>query len=822
MPPSTAASKKQKQRQTLTLAQLASYDDFLTDSLVDHAFYWTTIPKNRNSYHPSRGVREEDIAQIIQNEIVVNKDLDAAECKLLATDGFRKFFNALKTDKAKDDFKRHLRRYTQIYLPDCPFEVNSTNRYTIVSHEAAITARRFIRRSENIRYLAGTQVNISPEEEREMTARKKDFSIIISARNKCASLFMGPARFANHDCGANAKLMTTGTAGIEIIATRNIEVGEEITVTYADNYFGEDNCECLCKTCEDRCANGWAPAEGQIPVKKSIEESLLDGYSLRRRRRDDSTGPPSRTPSVAPDIRPRVSKSRLRSAKSGRDSLAVDSPICDTLSPDKKRSFDSLVTPPITPSKRRKLSANQAVQRPTESGSSRDSSSASGSVRSMSLTSGSNEDGSVTDITEPEKDTPEPSQRQTNEGLVKEEECEESPEQVLAMAAPFSSQRFNQKDTPAATSAETSSAPTREASVATTRSIPISSLCDPPPPSFLPTSLDVTDARHTAYPRNAPASSTTTTKKPIMSIAAAMCESISPRRVAMSESCALSFSGNSSLKLMQVDQMAPTAERLAGSRLEHVPQETSTVEALTSIEQSEAVTGSHSSETVQGVKVEALASTANPRPDQAHVKVCAEVDETTATTGAAADQPPLKKRKYQRRTFIKETTPPAKRRTPGDYTLTPLLLSEPQTAWVRCTNCETAFVQQNAYYTKASCPRCERHSKLYGYIWPKTEKVGPRDKEERILDHRVIHRFLGRDDEARIRGRKRPTTGAPSEAGEEDAGSDGFGGGKATPRYRLGNKRPRAAGPDSGEAEDCAGLRRSGRMRRVSTKVAEL
>ncbi|KAI8292364.1 Histone-lysine N-methyltransferase set9 [Colletotrichum sp. SAR11_57] len=714
MPPS-AASKKQKQ--ALTLAQLASYDDFLTDALVDHAFYWTTIPKNRNGYHPSRGIREEEITQIIQSEIVVNKDLEAAERKLLATDGFRKFFNALKTDKAKDDFKRHMRRYTQVYLPDCPFEVNSTNRYTIVSHEAAITARRFIRRNENIKYLAGTQVNISPEEEREMTARKKDFSIIISSRSKCASLFMGPARFANHDCGANAKLMTTGTAGIEIIATRNIEAGEEITVTYAENYFGEDNCECLCRTCENKCVNGWAPAEGQVMVKKSIEESLMDGYSLRRRRRDDSSGPSSRTPSVTPDIRPRVSKSRLRGGKSARDSLAVDSPMSDALSPNKKRSLDSLVTPPITPSKRRKLSATQSAPAPTEHVSSRDSS-ASESVRSMSLTSGSNEDGSVTDITEPEKDTPEPTQARKAE-LVKEEDCEELTEQVLAQAAPFSSQRLVK--TASTASVETNS-----------------------------------------------------------------------------------------LKIMQVERMVSTKEPLTSPR--HFVQEASTVEALTSIEQDAPII--RSSETVQSLKVEAPTSTENPAPIMDNIKVCAVVDETME----AADQPPLKKRKYQRRTFIKETTPPAKTRTPGDYTLTPLLLSEPQTAWVRCMNCETAFVQQNAYYTKSSCPRCERHSKLYGYIWPKTERAGPRDKEERILDHRLIHRFLGRDDEARIRGRKRPTTGAPSEAGEEDAGSEA--GGKATPKYRIGNRRQRAADEDSGEAEDTTGLRRSGRMRKASIKVA--
>lgn len=107
----------------LTLAQIASYDDILTDALVDHAFYWTTIPKNRPSYHPSRGVREEEITSIIQQHLVVQPNLQTAEDKLLATNGLGKFYRALKTDAEKEDFRRHMRRYMQIYLPDCPYEV---------------------------------------------------------------------------------------------------------------------------------------------------------------------------------------------------------------------------------------------------------------------------------------------------------------------------------------------------------------------------------------------------------------------------------------------------------------------------------------------------------------------------------------------------------------------------------------------------------------------------------------------------------------------------------------------------------------------------
>jgi histone-lysine N-methyltransferase SUV420H len=46
---------------------------------------------------------------------------------------------------------------------------------------------------------------------------------------------------------------------MEIVALRGIEVGEEITVTYGDDYFGERNCECLCRTCEEEEEMGGRP-----------------------------------------------------------------------------------------------------------------------------------------------------------------------------------------------------------------------------------------------------------------------------------------------------------------------------------------------------------------------------------------------------------------------------------------------------------------------------------------------------------------------------------------------------------------------------------
>lgn len=635
-------------------------------------YYWTSIPKNRPSYHPSRGVREEEIAKIIQDEVVLKKDLEAAEKRLVETDGIRRFMNGLKTDKEKTDFKRHLRRYVQIYMPDCAFEVNATNRYTIVTYEAALTARKHIRRNESIKYLAGIQVNITPEEEKEISVRKKDFSIVVSSRSKCTSLFMGPARFANHDCGANAKLMTTSNAGIEIIAVRPIQPGEEITVTYGESYFGENNCECLCRTCEEGLVNGWAPEDGVAVVRPSIEDDKSETYSLRRRRRDDSIAGSSRTSSVNPDIRPRI---RRLGRRSSRFDLASDDANLKNTAPDetprgRKRPIDVLATPPFTPSKKFKH-VLETTARPV----SRESS-ASGSGSGTSVSGG---DAIETDATSPEK---------------------ESPERTMETPAKQSIRTLQRDD----------SFPTLVAPVSPQSSVgkvsPVKESSDP--------SRDLVDLSGESIPA-------------IVNAATKEAEAVAPITVSI--------------------------------------------------------------ETVE------------------------------AGQAAEDEDSEPKRRKYQRRTFIKQSTPPARVRQPGDYVLTPLLLSEPESAWIQCMTCDTYFIQQNAYFTRASCQRCERHSKIYGYVWPKTDKAGYGDKEERVLDHRTIHRFLDAEAERKVRGRKSLTTTnlGSEEAEEKDAAQRG----RPIKRGELQSRKEGHALIARKESdEDINGLRRSGRARQASSRIA--
>ncbi|KAH4215252.1 hypothetical protein HBI18_254530, partial [Parastagonospora nodorum] len=99
---------------------------------------------------------------------------------------------------------------------------------------------------------------VNGKQEEYLTSTDNDFSLVVSSRRNTCSLLLGPVRFANHDCNANARLAAVGRTGVEVISVNRICRGDEITVSYGDDYFGKDNEECLCSTCEQLQRNGWA------------------------------------------------------------------------------------------------------------------------------------------------------------------------------------------------------------------------------------------------------------------------------------------------------------------------------------------------------------------------------------------------------------------------------------------------------------------------------------------------------------------------------------------------------------------------------------
>ncbi|KAL7265909.1 histone lysine methyltransferase Set9, partial [Rhizina undulata] len=260
---------------------------------------------------------------------------------------------------------RHARRYLSVYLPDASFEVSSTNRYSPVSSEACIIARKPLKRGDTIKYLTGAICKMSEAEEETYTSHQSDFSVIYTSRIGGMSLLLGPARFVNHDCDPNCKFLTTNKDNITLIVLRDIKIGDEITVRYADDYFGDQNRECLCRTCEGWIRNGWAPksvptADDAASVRSEtpvIGEPMVTRSS--KRRRTGGYSPPSEKENV--DLPP-AKKQKLEEPvppKPTARGKAKKSPIVSPPESDRANSEDSgamdvepsaqgLNTPPTT------------------------------------------------------------------------------------------------------------------------------------------------------------------------------------------------------------------------------------------------------------------------------------------------------------------------------------------------------------------------------------------------------------------------------------------------------------------------------------------
>jgi hypothetical protein len=102
---------------------------------------------------------------ILRDVVIKEKDLPGAERQMLALPSLKKFSDNLKSAREKDIFRRHMRRYLSLYLPDCAFEILGTNRYTVTTHEATVVSRKPIREGDEIKYLCGIRVILITEEE---------------------------------------------------------------------------------------------------------------------------------------------------------------------------------------------------------------------------------------------------------------------------------------------------------------------------------------------------------------------------------------------------------------------------------------------------------------------------------------------------------------------------------------------------------------------------------------------------------------------------------------------------------------------------------
>ena len=621
--------------------------------------------------------------KILLHNVIVAKNPQKAEENLLKLPGLRKYIERLKTGREKDDFKRHMRKYINLWLPDCPIEVSTTNRYTILTQEAAITARRYIKQGDVIKYLSGNLVPMTPEEEKDLDVTRRDFSIVMSSRKKTPSLFLGPARFANHDCNANAKLVTRGSEGMGVVALRSIDIGEEVTVTYGDDYFGERNCECLCKTCEEEGRNGWAPRnQGQTvsgtstPGLEILEEK--GPYSFRRKRKYGLTGD-----SLASSITPEI----------------ADTP------PVKRAKYDGAELGLLVGSRLSGPDAALAGERRTERRGSWLSQSSivlnDKFCHKDESVSREKQMGSVFAQTQTAGDPDRTSEGRDHWATGHSKPVQNDAETVAVNLLPELSARIG---------ALPNQIPTAEVNetglIDSTSQDPRARLLD------LPSAQDIFRAIET------PKSGFT--------------DSSSPPFHGVTDS--------------QPSIQSTDASSVADDSLYTHKQSAAAILDLSDMQDTIVVGGVPPSE-----KVDLGAGLDWSESELSELSESVELDDITMTITSRGRRPKKMARKPKIVPSIEPQIPEV--RYQGDYIRTPLLLGESYSRWVDCTTCDSCWVQPNGYYTRKECPRCERHSKLYGYRWPKTDKEGKGDEEERVMDHRTVHRFVKPEEEARIKKR---------------------------------------------------------------------
>ncbi|RVX68361.1 hypothetical protein B0A52_07361 [Exophiala mesophila] len=675
--------------QRLSLAELAAHDDVCSDVLIDNAYYKARIRKNRAKHFPIRGIKEEEVPKILLQKVIVDKDLAGAEKALLALPGLKRYKKSLRTKIEKERFLSHLRKYIALYSTDCAWEVSTTNRYTIVTYEAAVTARRRIKQGDKVKYLIGTLVPLTTEESADLDMTNRNFSIVVSSRKKNSSIFLGPARFANHDCDANGRLVTTGPDGMEVVAMKNIEVGDEITVSYGDDYFGPNNIDCLCHTCEILERNGWTPTNpalepgSQLSTPGPASRSASKTRNLKRKYDPEST--PS---SLSSGPAKKIQKSTQSPSKLQHSWTPPAGPDADVADNADLSASAELQMPPIT-------AAQPTKSQPALSPPHSPSRSEEIDVRPshcFSASALSDGFGQITPVEEKPIDPPKPS-----------DSARES-----KMAARLLSKASRSPLSPAPTS---------------------------------PSSLNSILEANRTDPESQDQESHVTIKV----------ESVETTKVE-TDADTIIIGQNEPQELPSIANNATSGQStLPEAVTETVGQEVvipHVVSTLTTTTVTRDVHGPGFS-TSQG---------------ENQVLPSIEQNSTSATVASLTVHP------------VTGTI-----RIAGDYILTRKLLAQPHDRWIQChnTKCYGFFIQPNGYQTRRECPRCERHSMLYGFPWPKTDPdprkllerktqskkrdapaveysayrrhgrtgkgtwvEGGGDEEERVMDHRTIHRFV--------------------------------------------------------------------------------
>lgn len=256
--------------EVLSASQLCELDDLATMMVIDSYLGFQTHKMNTRF----RSVRREFKQQWRECLIRFRDHKNYEQCfeeLCSSNDWYSGVYARGKTKSELDAFRTHVYRFLHFFHPDSGITIRECSRYSSEKKGGGkIVATRSWTKNEKIEQLVGTIAEMTREEEASiLTPGVNDFSVMYSCRKRCSQLWLGPGAYINHDCRPNCKFVSTGPSSACLQVLHDIDVDDEITCFYDENFFGEKNIYCECYTCERRQTGRFSLTTSQLNTSSS-------------------------------------------------------------------------------------------------------------------------------------------------------------------------------------------------------------------------------------------------------------------------------------------------------------------------------------------------------------------------------------------------------------------------------------------------------------------------------------------------------------------------------------------------------------------------
>ena len=230
--------------------KLLGHDDIATTLLVDSVMGFKRRKLSNSELPP---VQEEITLANIVKSIKKKQDVARALVELRSCE-WTKEVTAKMDETESTELDEHLKKYMSGLIDESGFFLASETRYSLEGHQGAkVLATKGWSKGKQICNLVGSCREITDDFELELVGQKLDTCCIIrSSRSKSVLVGIGPISFINHSCVPNCEFVSLPNKLIGIVSIKTIMPGDELTISYGEDYFGRNNKNCECSNCESQ------------------------------------------------------------------------------------------------------------------------------------------------------------------------------------------------------------------------------------------------------------------------------------------------------------------------------------------------------------------------------------------------------------------------------------------------------------------------------------------------------------------------------------------------------------------------------------------